>query len=95
MEFRDLFNYGVPTGILLLLLFAGWRLLDWTKHEIVVPVVKAHLTLVATLQDHVPKQTDAINELTTANIKTTAALESNAQATRLNTEYLWQCFLWK
>lgn len=55
MEFRDLFNYGVPTGVLLLLLYALWRMILWGREEVAKPVVKSHLDLISTLQSAIPK----------------------------------------
>lgn len=64
MELRDLFNYGVPTGILVMLLWGIWKLSVWLRDNIAQPVVKAHLSLIATLQEHLPRQTDAIDAQT-------------------------------
>ncbi len=52
---KDLFNYGVPTGILLIVLWAIWRILGWVKANVVEPVVKSHLDLINVLKENVPK----------------------------------------
>jgi hypothetical protein len=66
MEVRDLFNYGVPTALLMIVLWALWRLTTWARDKVVEPVVKSHLELIDALKTHVPKQTDAINAQSTA-----------------------------
>ena len=64
MDAKDWFNYGVPTTLLVSL---GWfvvRVALWARDNVAQPVVKAHLELIATLREHVPKQTAAVEEQT-------------------------------
>ena len=62
MEWRDWFNYGLPTAMLAVLIYGLirclkqlWELAVWTRENVVVPVVKAHLALMETLTNTVPR----------------------------------------
>lgn len=56
MEWKEAFNYGLPTVILSVLVWALWRMILWAKTSVAEPVVAAHLKLVATLQESIPVQ---------------------------------------
>ena len=56
MEARDWINYGLPTMLLVSLVWGLWRLIGYAKVMVVEPVVKAHLELIDTLKREVPEQ---------------------------------------
>jgi hypothetical protein len=64
MEARDFFNYGVPTGLLCVLMFGLWKIVLWAKKDVVKPVLDSHLKLIKTLNDHIPKQTEQLEKQT-------------------------------
>ena len=68
MEWKDAFNYGVPTALLAGFVLGLWRVLVWARDKVVEPVVKNHMELIDTLKTHMPRQTGAIEEQT-AEIK--------------------------
>lgn len=76
VDIEVFFNYGVPTGILLFLLFALWRVTLWVKAEVVQPTVAAHLTLIRTIQEHLPKQTNAIEDQSVEMSKQTKEIKT-------------------
>ena len=60
---QNLFNFGVPTAILLILLWGIWKIITWAKLVVVEPVVGSHLKLIDSLNEHLPKQTSSIEKL--------------------------------
>lgn len=77
MDFREIFNYGVPTGLLLLVLWAIWRTGQWAKQEVVAPIVKSHLALIEMMMEHLPRQTDALDTLVNESKKAAKLLKDN------------------
>jgi hypothetical protein len=63
MELGHVFDYGIPTGVLLVLLAAIWRVAVWTKSKVVEPLVESHLGLIKVLTEHVPKQTVILDRI--------------------------------
>ena len=57
---QQAFNYGLPTVLLLLVSLAFWRIALWAKAEVVKPIVTAHVRMMNTFSDQMPKQTEAI-----------------------------------
>lgn len=82
MEWKDLFNYGLPTSLLVGLTFGLWQIVKWAKTAVVEPVVKNHLALIQTLQESVPKHTAQLENVarTAANVAATAAKSAEAAA---------------
>lgn len=89
MDLRDLFNYGVPTGILFILMFSLWKITLWAREKIVVPVVEAHLNLIKAFQENIPKQTEAIIAIRKSNERVLSELidqSKNLESIVSNTE---------
>ncbi len=79
MDVRDIFNFGVPTAILLMLMYGLWKMAMWFKESVVEPVVKSHLKLIETLNEHIPKQTEAIYRQSEVLEKRTALFAALAE----------------
>ncbi len=63
MTWPEVFNYGVPTGILFMAAFGLYRLILWAKEAIVGPITKSHIDLIEALREHLPKQQEAVNKM--------------------------------
>jgi hypothetical protein len=74
---KDLFNYGVPTGLLLLTMFGLWRMLLWAKTNVVEPVVRSHLALITSLTENVPRQSEKLTRV--ADAASAVALKQEQQ----------------
>ena len=57
---QEAFNYGLPTVLLLMGSLALWRGAIWFRNEVVKPVVAAHVRMMNTFSEHMPKQTEAM-----------------------------------
>lgn len=75
MEWKDAFNYGLPSLLLFILFIGLWRLAIWSRQHIVEPIVKNHLKLIDTLNEHVPRQTEKISKVGDAISVQTKMLE--------------------
>ena len=78
MEIKEFFNYGVPTGVLLMILWAIWKVTTWAKKEVMLPLIKSHLELIEILKVHMPKQTEAISQLVEESAKQTKILQDSS-----------------
>ncbi len=58
------FDYGVPTGLLVMAAVGAVWLCRWLRAEVVRPLVASHLGLVNALQAELPRQTDELREQT-------------------------------
>jgi hypothetical protein len=55
MDWRELFNYGLPTAMLSVMTYGLWKVAVWARVKVVEPVVTAHLRLIQTMQDTIPQ----------------------------------------
>lgn len=81
-----LFGYGLPTILLACLCLGLWRIILWGKKVVVEPVISSHLTLIKTLNDHLPKQTDSLGSQTSI----LQAIEKKANELPAQTESLME-----
>ncbi len=56
----EFFNYGVPTGVLIVLLLGIWRLVLWGRAHVLEPIVRSHLELIDTFTEHLPKLAETL-----------------------------------
>jgi hypothetical protein len=56
-------NYGLPTVLLIGLLWGMARTAAWTRKVVVEPVLKAHLDLIETLKAAVPQQNERLDKV--------------------------------
>jgi len=80
MEVKDFFNYGVPTGLLVLFLYASWRIVAYLKTNVMEPTVKNHLKLIEALNEHLPRQTAGIEQIIGEERDQTKAIGEQAKA---------------
>lgn len=59
MEFKDAFNYGLPTVLLFALIVGLWKMILWAKTAVVEPVVTSHLSLIKALQEELEAMVQA------------------------------------
>lgn len=83
---EKLFNYGVPTVLLALVCYAGWRGMRWLHEKVADPLIEvfkkiiaSHLKLINTLNEHIPKQTDMLTETKDEVVKQTAILQEGTE----------------
>lgn len=63
LDWKEIFNYGLPTALLFIVGLAIWRVMVWAKAKVVEPVVDAHVRMMNTFSDQMPKQTSAIEKI--------------------------------
>lgn len=63
-DWRDLFNYGLPTVLLAGVAAATWKVLVWLRDNVVQPMVAAHVSTVAVLREQLPAQTSELRKQT-------------------------------
>lgn len=71
MEWKDAFNYGLPTVLLSVLVWAIYKMSLYIKSKIVEPIVDSHLLLMKTLQDELPKVVRKLEHVTMYAAKAT------------------------
>ena len=64
-------KFGIPTGVLLVLLVFIWRTGVWFRDKVATPVVEKHLSLIQTLETNDEKQTASLESLAKSQEKQT------------------------
>lgn len=63
MEWKEAFNYGLPTVLLLFVLGGLWKIIVWGKTSVVEPLLKSHLELIETLKESLPITNQKLGEI--------------------------------
>jgi hypothetical protein len=63
MDWAQVVNYGLPMTLLAVLVLGLWKVLAWARTAVVEPVVQAHMSLLATMKEHVALQTVKLEEV--------------------------------
>lgn len=92
MDIKDLFNYGVPTGVLLVFLLASWKILVWLKDKVAGPIVDSHISLITVLQRSIPVQAEQLkavaDKVAATSLDTHNQLELLQEATAKQTSVI-------
>ena len=67
-------KFGIPTGVLLVLLLFIWRAGVWIRDKIATPIVDKHLSLISKIEANDDKQTASLASLAESNKRQTEIL---------------------
>lgn len=80
MDWKDAVNYGLPTVLLLGLVYSLAKLALWLRDNVVTPLVSSHLSLTNTLAARIPEQCKKLDALVGAKDAEREAHERGQQA---------------
>ena len=75
MDPIQLWNYGLPTGLLLLIGWGGYKAAVWTGTNVILPWVQAHIDLANTASESIKSQAATLKAIqeTTVQLPQTIA----------------------
>ena len=68
-------KFGIPTGVLLVLLVFIWRVGVWFRDKVATPLVENHISLIRKLEVNDDKKTVALDSLAHSQEKQTEIME--------------------
>ena len=60
-------RFGIPTAMLAVLLYFGYKSATWLGEHVFVPVVEGHISLLESVRDESKKQTAVLKQVNSTN----------------------------